>query len=430
MAMGEKAIQDVLDDYMESANDNADILWAYNDDRVGRKAWNLFTGMRSEALKMLDKARKADGGRVRRLTGDGNKLIAMMDRELPEMHRLAWARVRNAPPELAELQKALRRMEKAIPANKRVMNDAAKELVADVAKNTGGVVLKVNGEEITSSGEVIKVACKAKSAKDEPCVEILLRGPEGVQAKIEYSETEASKALNWNEKWMNKRVIKIGTDKDKVPRGELTELVQGGSKIKARGSLEANLPGWNYELKVEFKTRGLSAAYAFKVVVGDRSPLLFDLEITFTAHRFIKIDYKGTNYTGYGREEACWGLPELKTFIDKFAALHLKEAKKKPYIGNKAVRDGVKYYPHDGKSHAKGYAVDIDFGVDTGNAKVGKTGYDEKAHREQIKRYLACGAKYVIIGSEKIAKELTGKNGITVKYDGEGHSDHDHINVK
>ncbi len=423
--MGEKAMQDVLDDYMDSANDNADILWAYNDDRVGRKAWNLFTGMRSEALKMLDKARKADAGRVRRLTGDGNKLIAMMDRELPEMHRLAWARVRNAPPELAELQKGLRRMEKAIPANKRVMQAAAKELVADVAKNTGGVVLKVNGEEITSSGNVIKVACKAKSAKDEPCVEILLRGPEGVQAKIEYSETEASKALNWNKVKLNKRVIKIGTDKDKVPRGELAELVQGGSEIIARGSLEANLPGWNYELKVEFKTRGLSAAYAFKVVVGDRSPLLFDLEITFTAHRFIKIDYKGTNYTGYGREEACWGLPELKTFIDKFAALHFKETKKKPYIGNKGIKDGVVYAPHNGVSHAAGYGVDIDFGVDTGNAKVNKEGYDEDAHYKQVERYISCGASKVYIGNNKIANKLGSK----VKFD-KDHDDHDHVNVK
>ena len=85
----------------------------------------------------------------------------------------------------------------------------------------------------------------------------------------------------------------------------------------------------------------------------------------------------------------------------------------------------MKYYPHDGESHAGGYGVDIDFGVDTGNAVVDDAGYDEAAHREQIKRYLACGARLVYIGNRIIASNLGAK----VIYD-EKHKNHDHINVK
>ncbi len=300
------------------------------------------------------------------------------------------------------------------------MNDVAKELLRTLKHN--GPVLRVNGEK-TDSGKVIKVDYRAASGSGEPSVEILLKGPWGMKVRIEYAETAESKANNWNKDRMNKRVIRKGTDNAILAREEISELVQGDPFYRYNGCVELTLSEVK-GAKVEFRTRGLSAKYAFKVVAGDRPPISFNLEIVFTAHRFMQIPYNGSSYTGYGSREASWGLPELKTFIDKFAAKHLQETKKKPYIGNKAVRDGVKYRPHDGVSHARGYAVDIDFGVDTGNAKVGEKGYDEKAHRAQIKRYLACGANLVFIGNKKLAKGF----GSEIRYD-KYHDDHDHVNA-
>ncbi|MBW7995973.1 MAG: hypothetical protein FVQ81_05245 [Candidatus Glassbacteria bacterium] len=139
------------------------------------------------------------------------------------------------------------------------------------------------------------------------------------------------------------------------------------------------------------------------------------------------IPVSGTNYKGYCDPEKSWGLPSLKAFIDTFASLHFKETEGEiPSIGNKAVRDGVKYGEYTGKSHARGYAVDIDFGVDTGNDLVKEGNYDEDAHREQIKRYLECGATFVYIGNENLADEFDNR----VQHDDKDeHNDHDHVNA-
>ena len=429
MATSIKAVEDSLDKLMDSAFDDAEILLAF-DYRAGNQAVKLFEAMKSEALKLLGKTlTPADAVRVRSLLSNGNKLISLVDRQLPGINRRARAGVGIHDRLLKEDQKVLLKMEKAIPANKKAMQEAAKELVAAGGQDAGKLSLTVNGEQITSSDKVITVDYRATSAIDEPTVEILLRGPEGMPVRIEYAETAESKALNWDEDKLNKRVIKAGTRDDKIPNGELTELVFEGSKSKVRGSLEANLPGWNYEWKVDFKTRGLSAAYAFKVAIGERSPILFTLDMTFTAHGFERIPYKCDQYNGYGQEEASWGQPALRTFLKNFGEQHIKETNgKKPWVGNKGLQDGVKYGKHDGVSHMRGRGVDIRIWPRCTTKLISNADYNVEEHVKQIKSYFDNGAIYVATSSTPAASQCINL-GLRVE-ERSKHISHDHVTIK
>jgi hypothetical protein len=339
---------------------------------------------------------------------NGNKLITLVDRQLPGINRRARASVGIHDRLLKEDQKVLLKMEKAIPANKKAMQSAVKELIQSLAYI--GPVLMVNGEEVSSEtfATIIKKTHVAAIKDERPGVEIELTGPKDTPVWIKFSH-------HYDRKLRHKLA---GNEKGKL------ESIYSYCKLSEvkYGLWHLIIPGEGIPAKLKFSIAGFSAQHVFEIIVGNDKPIYFDLEIDYTAHRFVEIPYNGTNYTGYGREDAIWGLPELKTFIEKFAAKQFKEAKKKPQIGNKAIRDGVKYDPHTGESHAGGYGVDIDFKNTCGN-DTDKQGYIEKNHEAQIKRYLACGASKVLIGNKKLAKKLGDKVVFWKR-----HENHDHVN--
>jgi hypothetical protein len=374
-------------------------------------AGKLFQTMKSEALKLLDQALATQTQRLRKLISEGNKLITLVDRQLPGIHRMAWATVSIHDRLLKKDQPVLRKMEKAIPANKKAMQAAAKELVTAGGQDAGKLSMTVNGEKISSEtfAKVIKKTHVAASKDERPGVEIELTGPKDTPVWIKFSH-------HYDRKLRHKLA---GKEKSKL------ESIYSDcelSEVKC-GLWHLIIPGEGIPAKLTFSTAGFTAQHVFEIIVDNDKPIYFDLEIDYTAYRFVEIPYNGSNYTGYGLEKAIWGLPELKSLIEKFAAKQLEDTEKKPYIGNKSIKDGVKYYPHKGKEHALGYAVDIDFKNTCGN-NWGEVGYIEINHEAQIKRYLACGASKVVIGNERLANKLGNK----VVYDSSGnHYHHDHV---
>ncbi|MBW7998037.1 MAG: hypothetical protein FVQ81_16010 [Candidatus Glassbacteria bacterium] len=181
-------------------------------------------------------------------------------------------------------------------------------------------------------------------------------------------------------------------------------------------------------MKVTFRSRGLSAEYAFQVAVANQMPILFKLDIIYTAHGFVKIPYKCDLYHGYGQEEASWGQPALRTFLENFGEQHIKETNgKKPWVGNKGLRDGVKYGKHTGVSHMRGRGVDIRIWPRCATHDIEDKDYNVEEHVKQIKSYFDNGAIYVATSSRTA---INGCKKIGVKADYlPDHPSHDHVTI-
>ena len=491
MAMNKTDWFEVLNDYLYNAHNTAQVLWHWASRTGGREAYEDMFAL----AERLDDAEVPPGDkRWLEVLSKGQGLTAIGDRELPEIRRVAWSLCPKWSSQERHdiIRKETRRMERHLLRSKNNMERAAKILSEAGRQQNAELSLKVNGVEIKrgAPGQVIRLEKTAKSQGERPEVKMELTGPAKELVTVRFSH-HYDKAL-----------------KHKLEGHELCYLKSMDADCllaeNGYGEWDIDIPEEGKPVGLIFSTSGFSAVHAFNVLVNGHEIMSFNVEIDYTAYRFIEIPYEGTNYKGYGRTDASWGLPELKTFIEKFAALQVKDLKEqaakkairgpieediikereknygglnykyvatvdnlsvheveeagrslpgftemraqaepekppaegkepagekdyRPSIGNKSIKDGVHYRPHDGISHALGQAVDIRLRPHVTSMHIKSANYSKEKHIKQIERYFKCGANYVATSSKDVVDHFVslGKSVDELA----GHDKHDHVNV-